>query len=277
MKVYSDGTCEIQVETLLLPPANEVMDSEPSRFTSIDGVLQDVETPKKFRVANAIMGKLTIDGRNYGLQFVESTRAGEKWVKEGRLGVAAIQNDGQFDQVWLTQTAGTTLAMYCLLQPGIAVAIAEQKRVTKEHIFRGEADDLFSWVQENASPCLPEHPLVRETLSAEGIKEIGRLAHQEHQTTTEMLEGVSTAELIRESDKAAQEIEFELGQRCLCTETPWFGSAGYLVGFSIVSKTAAFVLTKEAPGSTTFGGFLEQPLGIVTTLNCLIPMASEPS
>jgi hypothetical protein len=260
---------DIEYGTIPIPPSpDEICQNDQCSFHPVKQFIDFQRVRRPFHVINRIADRLSIGPHVCGLQLIESTRTDNNtWIKEGRLGMAHITNDGIHDQISLTQESGRLLQSYCRSQTGIVRTLEQQGRLTIENAFPGNPDavvPLKRWIDDQVKPN--ERPVTTDTLSSAAIKEIGRLAQTNTPVRDKQRGRVRESGLVRSMQPPEQ---YFLGQCYLCVDRQSPG-VGILVGYSTHTRRAAVVQTQPSVSTTTFGGFLDDPIGIITTLDSLV-------
>jgi hypothetical protein len=130
--------------------------------------------------------------------------------------------------------------------------------------------EFTSWVAQEVA--MNERPTVEMTLAEESIRHIAAAAARIETDEPTVYENVLEGMLIRESARVTFPFQVRWEQPYISIDRGSFGAVGFIVGYSPESGRAVFVQQVESERFTTFGGFLERPVGIFTTLDYLRPL-----
>jgi hypothetical protein len=130
--------------------------------------------------------------------------------------------------------------------------------------------EFTSWVAEEVA--MNERPTVEMTLAEESIRQIAAATARIETDEPTVYEKVPEGMFMRKSDRVTFPFEVRWEQPYISIDSGSFGAVGFIVGYSPESGRAAFVQQVESERFTTFGGFLERPVGIFTNLDCLFPL-----
>jgi hypothetical protein len=119
---------------------------------------------------------------------------------------------------------------------------------------------------------MKERLAVERTLAEESIRQIAEAAARIEPDGETVHERVPAEMFIRQSARVTFPTQVRWEQPYISIESGSFGAVGFIVGYSPESGWAAFVQQMESERFTTFAGFLERPVGIFTTLDCVCPL-----
>jgi hypothetical protein len=95
VKDRGDGTYDVQVQKVRVPPIDDIIRDDYRQFASIRDDFAEMEVDSQhFRVMGKIIGDIKCGGSNYGLQLTTAHPRGDgSFLKEGRLGMVSIQSN----------------------------------------------------------------------------------------------------------------------------------------------------------------------------------------
>jgi hypothetical protein len=224
-------------------------------------------------VANKILGFIFGDGVNCGFGAVQQCRESESQVRVGWLGAVRVvpAADGNTD-IFVSQAMRDAIAEWCKRARAIPPLLEQGRPVTVASAFGGAADGpqkLRDWIDSLFPPEL--FPLVEQTRSAATIRQLAqrfggalRLA---------VLRTVPASDVLSRADCITGTGAIDWARPVLSVAPDdSFGCAGYVVGFSEMTRLAAVLVTRENAAFAPFTGEVARRLGVVVSLDALIQL-----
>jgi hypothetical protein len=271
---HPDGTFDIEVLRVNVPDISRILceltDKEYLRFLSS---IPDGPRNRPSHLVNPIIGMITIDGENYGMQLALNHQlAPDTWKKEFRLGSMQLQDGSDRTRnAFFSIAASDAIREYIQQVPAILqLADAPKESITLESLFDGDAAharEVRNWL---GKAIQHERPLVTKSHSPQQIANIEQKLAGAAPPTREILRNVSLDRIVREITRVPTQAEVDFARPYISVGCDAFGEIGFIVGYSEMSKVAAFVQSKENPRFVTFGGMLNKRVGIITTLDYLV-------
>jgi hypothetical protein len=277
-----DGTFDVEVLRVNVPDIGRILRQQTDKeyLPFLSAIPKIAGRP--FQLVNRIIGMITIDGENYGMQLAMNHQlAPDRWKKEFRLASMLIQVafDGRTKE-FFSFAATEAVRQYIQKVPGILRLVDRPKEsITFELLFDGNtahAREVRNWLGKAVQH---ERPLVTRSHSPKQIANIEQELARAAPATREILRNVSSDRIVRKMTRVPTHAEVEFASPYISVGCDAFGEIGFIVGYSEITKVAAFVQTKENPRFVTFGGMLNKRVGIITTLDHLVKVervAPEP-
>jgi hypothetical protein len=194
------------------------------------------------------------------------------WRKQFRLTSMRLEYDDRgYEQQFLSEETGQALCRYLKEVPNvIRLALGPKDRFSIDNMFGGDlnkAHSLHNWIVKTVQF---ERPFVTWSLSRSQIERIERELMRAAPAGKEILHGVKADRILRGMTKAGSPLNPDVTVPYISVGGDAFGEMGFIVGYSDISKTVAFVQSKEESSFKKFGGILSRRIGIVTTLDYLV-------
>jgi hypothetical protein len=90
-----------------------------------------------------------------------------------------------------------------------------------------------------------------------------------------ILRNVTADRILREMTRVPIQAEVDFGAPYISVGSDAFGEQGFIVGYSEITKLAAFVQSTEDPRFVKFGGLLKKRIGVITALDYLVKMEQK--
>jgi hypothetical protein len=272
---YSPDGVTIALNPTPVPNCTEILSYDARSFLPLKCCFSALGVRSKFyRVVNRILGTIMIGGINCGFGAVRQLRERETRVRVGRLGLVYFSRaaDGQ-DDVYISPRMRDAISEWCRRAPAIPLLIERDKPFTVESAFSGRAN-AASGLREWIDGLFPDSlfPFVEETRSHIAMdqlaKRFSRIARIEVKKT------VKAEDLLRRenSEAGSQQIDWTRPVLSIAQDES-FGCAGYVVGFSAMTRVAAVLFTSEGDQFTDFGcGTIGKKLGTIVPLDRLLQL-----
>jgi hypothetical protein len=86
---------------------------------------------------------------------------------------------------------------------------------------------------------------------------------------------VTRDEILAPAQRFPQTGQFDMDIPYVSLDPESFGQIGFVVGYCDMNRQAAFVQTKELRGACRFGDLLARPVGVIVTMDWLVPLAFQ--
>jgi 5'-3' exoribonuclease 2 len=278
--VNPDGTFDVAITRLVIPNVRSKVEAVPTDFrTVMQWIRGMVRIRKPPKVVRAILGSIVADGEHYGLKILMTRQLGmdsHGWKQEFRLAsMLTARENRSYEEQHVSKETAEAVRQYVARVPNIEwLAQGPREGYTLQAMFNGDiakAREFQRWIMKTVQT---ERPFVTWSLSRAQIRTIEDELKGIPPARNENLRGVRPERILRESEKVASPAKPDVTVPYVSTGADAFGEIGFIVGYSEITKVAAFVQPKESPKFSNFGGILERRIGILTTLDYLMKVES---